>query len=91
MRGACGRVFQRPIIVLVRKTWSLGVLIALLILLIGAGSLSLASVFSNDLQNKVIVIDPGHGGADPGAQNSGLKEKDINLDISLRLRKGFRI
>jgi len=87
MRGACGRVFQRPIIVLVRKTWSLGVLIALLILLIGAGSLSLASVFSNDLQNKVIVIDPGHGGADPGAQNSGLKEKDINLDISLRLRK----
>lgn len=80
-------MFRRQIIVLVRKTWVFGVLIALVILLIGAGSLKLNSVFSSDLKNKVIVIDPGHGGADPGAQNSGLKEKDINLDISLRLRK----
>lgn len=80
-------MFQRPIILLVRKTWLLGTIITLLILLIGAGSLRLNSVFSSDLKNKIIVIDPGHGGADPGAQNSGLKEKDINLDISLRLRK----
>jgi len=80
-------MFQWPIIVLIRKTWVLGAVIALLILLIGAGSLKLNSVFSSDLTNKVIVIDPGHGGADPGAQNSGLKEKDVNLDISLRLRK----
>ena len=78
---------QRPVIVLIRKTWVLGAVIALLILLIGAGSLKLNSVFSSDLKNKVIVIDPGHGGADPGAQNSGLKEKDVNLDISLRLSK----
>jgi N-acetylmuramoyl-L-alanine amidase len=55
--------------------------------LIGAGSLKLNSVFSSDLKDKVIVIDPGHGGVDPGAQNSGIKEKDLNLDISLRLRK----
>ena len=47
----------------------------------------LSAVFSSDLKNKLIVIDPGHGGADPGAQNSGLVEKDVNLDISLRLRK----
>lgn len=80
-------MFQRPIIILIRKTRFLGTAIALLILLIGAGSLSFSSVFSTDLQNKVIVIDPGHGGADPGAQNSGIIEKDINLDISLRLRK----
>lgn len=80
-------MFQRPIIVLVRKTWFFGAVIALLILLIGAASLSFSSVFSTDLQNKVIVIDPGHGGADPGAQNSGLIEKEINLDISLRLRR----
>ena len=45
----------------------------------------------------VIVIDPGHGGKDPGAVGySGLREKDVVLDIGLRLRdalkkKGFRI
>jgi len=51
--------------------------------------MKLSAVFSSNLKNKVIVIDPGHGGADPGAQNSGLKEKDINLDVSLRLRESL--
>ncbi|MEE8483370.1 MAG: N-acetylmuramoyl-L-alanine amidase, partial [Nitrospinota bacterium] len=37
---------------------------------------------------KVIVIDPGHGGKDPGAVGlKGLKEKDVVLDIAKRLRK----
>lgn len=80
-------MFQRPIIVFVRKTWFLGALIILLVTLIGVGSLKLTVVFSSDLKNKVIVIDPGHGGVDPGAKNSGLTEKDLNLDISLRLRE----
>ena len=36
----------------------------------------------------VIVIDPGHGGHDSGAiGNYGLKEKDVNLDVALRLEK----
>lgn len=30
----------------------------------------------------LIVIDPGHGGRDPGAVASGLKEKDLTLAIS---------
>ncbi len=35
---------------------------------------------------KKIVIDPGHGGRDPGAiGRSGLKEKKVNLDIAKRL------
>jgi N-acetylmuramoyl-L-alanine amidase len=35
---------------------------------------------------KVIVIDPGHGGKDPGAVSSrGTKEKDLNLFIAKRL------
>jgi N-acetylmuramoyl-L-alanine amidase len=35
-----------------------------------------------------VVIDPGHGGHDPGTMNkSGLREKDIVLDVSHRLRK----
>ena len=35
---------------------------------------------------KKIVIDPGHGGRDPGAAAFGLKEKDITLDIARRTR-----
>ncbi len=36
----------------------------------------------------VIVIDPGHGGYDPGAVGpGGLKEKDVNLEIALKLHK----
>ncbi len=33
-----------------------------------------------------VVLDPGHGGGDPGAVNSeyGLLEKDVNLDIASR-------
>ena len=33
-----------------------------------------------------VYIDAGHGGSDPGALGSGLKEKDPNLDIALRLK-----
>jgi len=82
-------VFQRPIIMYIRRIWVLGGMAVFIIMLIGAGSVKLTSSFSSSLKNKVIVIDPGHGGADPGAQNSGLKEKDINLDISLRIRKSL--
>jgi len=34
-----------------------------------------------------IVIDPGHGGHDPGAKVRGLTEADLTLDIALRLEK----
>jgi N-acetylmuramoyl-L-alanine amidase len=40
---------------------------------------------ANSLQGKTIVIDAGHGGNDPGAVANGLQEKEINLDVSLRL------
>lgn len=37
---------------------------------------------------KLIVIDPGHGGFDPGKKgNAGKDEKHINLEISLYLRQ----
>ncbi len=35
---------------------------------------------------KLIVIDPGHGGADPGTQHNGLVEKQLTLDIAQRLK-----
>ena len=34
-----------------------------------------------------VVIDPGHGGRDPGAVYRNIREKDIVLDIGLRLGK----
>lgn len=37
---------------------------------------------------QTVVIDPGHGGRDPGAiSRKGLKEKDIVLDVALELKK----
>lgn len=39
--------------------------------------------------NKVIMLDAGHGGIDPGALNEDkdILEKDINLQITLKLRE----
>ncbi|MED4905219.1 N-acetylmuramoyl-L-alanine amidase [Parageobacillus thermoglucosidasius] len=33
-----------------------------------------------------IFIDPGHGGADPGAIGNGLQEKNVTLQIAVRVR-----
>lgn len=33
-----------------------------------------------------IFIDPGHGGRDPGATGNGVAEKDLTLNIALRLQ-----
>ncbi|MES5894767.1 N-acetylmuramoyl-L-alanine amidase [Bacillus cereus group sp. RP43] len=38
------------------------------------------------LEGKVIIIDPGHGGTDPGKATQGLHESDIVLDTSKRLQ-----
>ncbi|MFB3910056.1 MAG: N-acetylmuramoyl-L-alanine amidase, partial [Candidatus Eisenbacteria bacterium] len=34
-----------------------------------------------------ILIDPGHGGHDPGAQRKGIREKEVVLDVARRLEK----
>jgi N-acetylmuramoyl-L-alanine amidase len=35
---------------------------------------------------RLIVLDPGHGGSDTGAMHNGVVEKEVTLDIALRLR-----
>lgn len=55
------------------------------------------NAFATDNTDKVILIDPGHGGIDGGAQSkTGTIEKDINLQIALKLRdnleeKGYKV
>lgn len=36
-----------------------------------------------------IVLDPGHGGHDPGVRGNGVNEAELVLDVSLRLKKLF--
>ncbi len=39
------------------------------------------------IASKIIIVDPGHGGFDPGKPGiNGADEKDLNLKISLKLR-----
>ncbi len=39
------------------------------------------------LNDKPVVIDAGHGGIDPGTNIGDLFEKDINLDVALKMSK----
>ena len=51
----------------------------------GAGGFSIARQLGLGVSR--IVIDPGHGGHDPGAQGKGLDESELVLDVALRLEK----
>lgn len=38
--------------------------------------------YYSQIKNKIVVIDPGHGGKDPGGMGNDLKEKDIVLSVA---------
>ncbi len=61
------------------------------ILIIGICTFSFVSAENNSLPllGKIIYIDPGHGGLDPGAMYQNIKEKDINLQISKTLENNL--
>lgn len=77
---------HRPIILLFPRSHFYSILVGSLILFIVL-IFTTIETFANNLHDKVIVIDAGHGGQDPGAQYGAIKEKDINLDIALRLKE----
>ncbi len=53
------------------------------------------ATISNDDGSFTVVVDAGHGGSDPGAtypvgvQNPQVKEKDITLDIALKIKENL--
>ena len=53
-----------------------------------AGGLSIARQLGLGVSR--IVIDPGHGGHDPGAKGKGVTEAELVLDVALRLEKLLR-
>lgn len=63
-------------------------ILSIIILLIVSNSSSLVEAAKPNPNPIKIVIDPGHGGHDSGAVGiNGIYEKDVNLDISLRLKQ----
>ena len=54
-------------------------------------SKSLIEVYTNTLPyEKIIVLDAGHGGEDPGAvAENGVMEKDLNLQLTLEIGKAL--
>ncbi|HHV71540.1 MAG TPA: N-acetylmuramoyl-L-alanine amidase, partial [Clostridia bacterium] len=73
------------IIVIKKKT--------IFLIIIGVILVMLANVCLAALSNRTkiwtVIIDPGHGGIDPGtsSQNGKIKEKDLVLDLGLKIRE----
>ena len=60
------------------------------------GEITAQPKYTSEENCKVVVIDAGHGGKDYGAIKNGVNEKDIDLDVAIRLRdilqkKGFTV
>ncbi len=75
-----------------KKTFYNFILICALVF-ISASSAWSKSDFSGSAEEKrisVVVIDPGHGGKDFGASVGNAKEKDIVLDLALRLGNSIK-
>lgn len=60
-----------------RATWAL----------IAVNGKTIGWMNKNGLNSMLVYLDPGHGGDEPGAIAGGIKEKDINLKVALKIEK----
>ena len=78
--------FQRvKIVKKLYKTKVMNRLLGIVLLFCLALQFSVASAENSPQGVKVIVIDAGHGGYFPGARYGGYAEKNINLQVALKL------
>lgn len=47
----------------------------------------LIKILQPEKKKPTLIIDPGHGGSDPGGVSGGYREKDLTLPIALRLQE----
>ncbi|MCF6460764.1 cell wall hydrolase [Clostridium sp. Cult3] len=70
-----------------KKLILLGTIIVLIGIIAFLKSSRVSKIF-NPKDRQIIVIDPGHGGIDGGTgDRNDILEKDINLDVGLKLKK----
>ncbi|MBR5814206.1 MAG: N-acetylmuramoyl-L-alanine amidase, partial [Bacteroidaceae bacterium] len=62
-------------------------ILVLLVLFMGMGCVHAQKGQKGKDKPFTVVIDPGHGGVDPGALGKSAKEKDVNLKVSKLLAK----
>lgn|GEM_PF-1557481 len=43
-------------------------------------------MYSPGLKGKTVILDPGHGGTDPGAVAEGVRETELNMKLALELK-----
>ncbi len=69
--------------------YKVGVFLILAVLLC---AINFVSAKSKDLPllSKIIYLDPGHGGYDPGAYYKNVKESELNLQLSNRIMKALK-
>ena len=61
-----------------------------------SGIIMPSSMLSRDVNKRLVILDPGHGGSDHGAIRGDISEKNITLDVSKRVRellekKGYEV
>ena len=71
------------------KSYKVGVFLVFAVLLCAFNFVS-AKNKELPLISKIIYLDPGHGGYDPGAYYKNVKESELNLQLSNRIMKALK-